>query len=89
MLYDKVKDFTRTRFTFEKGDRVFLFSDGFYDQFGGPDKKKFLRSRFNDLITETATLPVEAQQQQLEKALQEWMGTEPQVDDITVLGIEL
>ncbi|HAA12653.1 MAG TPA: hypothetical protein DCE41_13555 [Cytophagales bacterium] len=66
---------------------VYLFSDGFADQFGGPEGRKYMRARFRALLTEQAHLPMAEQIKRLQKALQDWMGTEyPQVDDILVIG---
>lgn len=84
-----MKDFTRTRFDYEAGDRFFLFSDGIYDQFGGPKGKKFLRKRLSELIQNTNDRPVDEQVRLIEKQFLKWMGDNPQVDDVSLIGIEL
>jgi serine phosphatase RsbU (regulator of sigma subunit) len=68
---------------------VYLYSDGFQDQFGGPKGKKFMSKRFRKLLAEGATLSAEAQQTRLEETLSAWLreGHEEQVDDILVMGI--
>lgn len=69
------------------GDMLYLFSDGFPDQKGGPDKKKFYYQPFKDLLTTISTSSLEDQKQKLDKAIIDWMGEIEQVDDILVMGI--
>lgn len=73
----------------EKGDMVYVFSDGYADQFGGENGKKFLYRRFRELILEVHQKDVEEQQNLLHDALQKWKGANEQVDDILVMGIRL
>ena len=71
---------------------MYLFSDGFQDQFGGNPKEKYLRHRFYDLLHQVHILPMNQQKQALETSLQEWMALYPnneQTDDILVMGIKL
>lgn len=79
--------YTNHRFGLRKGDMLYLFSDGFPDQKGGPDKKKFYYQPFKDLLTKISDLPPEQQKQQLEETINRWMGNGEQVDDILVMGI--
>ena len=73
-----------------KGDKYFLFSDGFQDQFGGVYGKKFLRKRFYSILAENAHLPFDKQKTLLSEVLNEWMGNEyDQVDDILIIGFEV
>ncbi|MCF8256686.1 MAG: tetratricopeptide repeat protein [Flavobacteriales bacterium] len=67
-------------------DRVFLYSDGFADQFGGAQDRKFGNRPFRELLLATSVLPTNEQQQQLEKTLDDWMAATSQTDDICVLG---
>ncbi len=71
----------------QKGDKLYIFSDGFHDQFGGDRDSKFLSSRFRQLLTETAIMPMEQQKQALDKAFEDWKGTTKQTDDVLVIGI--
>ena len=71
------------------GDTIYIFSDGFSDQFGGPYNKKFLIRRFQELLLKIHTLPLAAQKEELHKQLLEWMGDNSQVDDILVIGIRI
>ena len=68
---------------------LYLFSDGFPDQKGGPDKKKFYYQPFKDLLTEISVLPVDEQQLQLDETITKWIGTAEQIDDILVMGIKI
>jgi serine phosphatase RsbU (regulator of sigma subunit) len=70
-------------------DMVYVFSDGYPDQFGGPTGFKFLIKRFRELLLEIHQLPMDEQKMILETTLYDWMGAEDQVDDITVIGIKV
>jgi len=72
-----------------KGDRIFLFSDGFIDQFGWRSNKKYLKRNFKNLLLENQSVPLKAQRLLLENALNNWKGDLEQVDDIVVLGFEI
>jgi serine phosphatase RsbU (regulator of sigma subunit) len=79
--------FTNVKFTLEKGDMIYLFSDGFQDQFGGPKNKKFKSKNFRKLLSTIYHYPVNEQRLILEQTIKDWMGNEySQIDDITVLG---
>lgn len=68
-------------------DRIFLFTDGYPSQIGGPHRRKLTANRFKYLVQETATLPLLQQRAALVDFLEQWKGTIPQVDDILVVGI--
>jgi serine phosphatase RsbU (regulator of sigma subunit) len=89
VLYSDYGKFSKKEIHFEKGDVLYLASDGFQDQFGGNRDKKFLRQRFHALLTEISQMPMTVQKEVLEKRLREWMGSTVQTDDITVMGIRL
>ena len=73
----------------EKGDLVYLFSDGYADQFGGPAGKKFKSRPFKNLLQEIAGQPVDQQRQRLHQVLKDWKGDLEQVDDICVIGVRI
>lgn len=75
--------------SYKKGDMVYLFSDGYADQFGGPKGKKFMRKRFYQVLTDLSLLPIEKQKNALDMQILAWMKSENQVDDILVVGIHL
>jgi len=84
-----MKPFSQQTYTLEKGDLLYLTSDGFCDQFGGNDGKKFMRKRFKELLIEAAALPITAQCDFLKQKFLDWKGDSPQTDDISVLGWEI
>ena len=71
------------------GDRVYMFSDGFTDQFGGPKNKKFLIRRFQEKILELAKIPLNEQEKIFRDTFAEWKGKNEQIDDILIMAIEL
>jgi serine phosphatase RsbU (regulator of sigma subunit) len=71
------------------GDTIYLFSDGFADQFGGTENKKFMSKRFEELLLSIHLLPMEEQKEALFKSLNNWKGKNDQVDDILVIGIKI
>jgi serine phosphatase RsbU (regulator of sigma subunit) len=68
---------------------IYLYSDGYQDQFGGPEDKKFMKKNFRELLFQIHQQPIEAQHQHLDKTLKNWMGKGGQIDDILVLGARL
>lgn len=72
-----------------KGDMVYVFSDGYADQFGGDEGRKFLIANFKKLLIEVHTLPVDQQKEKLEQTFFDWMKYESQIDDILVVGIRI
>ena len=69
-------------------DAIYIFSDGYVDQFGGADGKKFKMRRFRHLLLNICNLPINSQRQQLYDTITNWMGDQEQVDDILVIGIK-
>lgn len=72
-----------------KGDMVYVFSDGYPDQFGGDDGRKFLIANFKKLLVEIHALPIAMQREKVEQTFFDWMKYESQLDDITVIGIRI
>lgn len=91
----EVKPFTNKVVELMPGDVVYLFTDGYADQFGGtasnhkPEGKKFLSKRLRDTFLNIHSLPMEQQCKALEKTLVDWQGLLPQVDDVLVIGIKI
>jgi serine phosphatase RsbU (regulator of sigma subunit)/Flp pilus assembly protein TadD len=73
--------------TLQKGDMIYLFSDGFPDQKGGSDKKKFYYAPFKELLLSISHLSMQEQQLRLDQTISNWIGEGEQVDDILVMGI--
>jgi serine phosphatase RsbU (regulator of sigma subunit) len=70
----------------QEDDIIYIFSDGYADQFGGTENKKFMYRRFRYLLLTIHRFPVNDQKLILEENIRTWMGTNPQVDDIMVIG---
>ncbi|MFP4555853.1 MAG: SpoIIE family protein phosphatase [Bacteroidales bacterium] len=75
--------------TVSKGDVIYVFSDGFQDQFGGERDQKYMIKRFRQLLFDIHHKPMDEQKQILESTINQWMGNYEQVDDITVIGIKV
>ncbi len=74
---------------YNPGDRIYMFSDGYIDQFGGPNGKKFMSRNFKKMILSMQDVPMKEQKEMFHQRLREWMGDLPQIDDIIVIGIQL
>jgi serine phosphatase RsbU (regulator of sigma subunit) len=75
--------------TLKKGDMVYLFTDGFPDQFGGKDSDKFLEQNFEKLLLEISKEDTSGQLNLLETAFNTWKGDNAQLDDVLVIGIRI
>jgi serine phosphatase RsbU (regulator of sigma subunit) len=73
----------------KKGNTIYLITDGFADQFGGKNGKKFKHKQLQSLLLATQHKPMEEQQSELEKVFESWKGPLDQVDDITIIGIRI
>lgn len=87
--YLNMHPFTNKTLSVFPGDTLYLFSDGFEDQFGGKKGKKFGKKRFRELLFANYNKPMKDQQKLLNTAFASWKGSLEQVDDILVLGIRL
>ena len=70
------------------GDIVYIFSDGYPDQFGGPLNKKFKYGPFKELLIRISDRSMEDQREELDQVITDWKGDDFQVDDILILGIK-
>jgi PAS domain S-box-containing protein len=80
-------DFTSTKIEIKPGDAVYYCSDGFPDQFGGPDNRKFGPRRLREIITSQSSNSMPVQKLVFEEAWMEWMGETKQTDDMLLIGI--
>lgn len=71
------------------GSMIYLYTDGYADQFGGPSGKKFKHRQLEELLVQNADQPIEEQHKQLDIAFKTWQNTLEQVDDVTVMGIRI
>lgn len=89
ILESQQKEFESSTIPIKSGDRIYLFSDGFQDQFGGPRGKKFLRKNIKSMVEEIKDRPLKEQSEAIVTTLIRWKGQLSQVDDITVIGLEV
>lgn len=73
----------------EKNDTIYLFSDGYIDQFGGEKNKKLGRVNFDQLLKEASEYPIKAQRYFLQQKIFEWMLNVDQMDDILIMGVKI
>ena len=82
------KEFATSRINILPGDSIYLFSDGYPDQFGGPNGKKFMTRNVADMLRSISHLPMMEQNKVVKHTIQEWMKNEEQIDDILICGIK-
>lgn len=87
--FEYMNDFSLNEFQLYPKDQIYMFSDGYYDQYGGPKNKKFLKKRFNKLLLDSYGMSSVKQKELLKSTIENWMGNYEQIDDITVLGITI
>jgi len=80
--------YTNSEMDLLENDMLYLFSDGYVDQFGGSENKKFMYRRFRYLLMTIYRFPVDDQKSILEENFKTWMGNSPQIDDILVIGFK-
>ncbi len=73
----------------EKGDNVYIFSDGYPDQFGGPRGRKLMYNRFREYLMDIKDQPIEEQGKELNRRLVNWQGKMDQIDDILIIGLKI
>ena len=81
--------FTAHNIKVEKGYKIYLFTDGYADQFGGPKNKKLGYKALRELIVNTSILSMDEQKNKLEQYFNNWKGKEEQIDDVCVIGINI
>lgn len=86
---DRNNKFTNHTLELDKNDVIYLFTDGFMDQFGGEFGKKFKHSRFRDLVIQNSNLDLKDQKEMLLKEFYSWKNNLEQIDDICIIGIQL
>jgi serine phosphatase RsbU (regulator of sigma subunit) len=85
----KIEPFTNHLIEIKKGDKVYMFSDGYTDQFGGELGKKFLSRNFKTLLEEICILPLKEQKKTLIETFELWKGRFEQIDDVLVIGLKI
>jgi len=88
-IYEKMDNFSTYKISVKKGDQIYMFSDGFADQFGGAGGKKFKYKPFKQLLLENCEKPMDEQILAIEKTFIEWVGIHEQTDDVLVVGVKI
>ncbi|MCD6367331.1 MAG: SpoIIE family protein phosphatase, partial [Bacteroidales bacterium] len=88
-IYYKMISFDTTEIQLQASDQIYLFSDGYADQFGGEKEKKFKYQPFKDLLLKNANKPMQQQKEALEQTFDLWKNDYEQIDDVTVVGIKI
>jgi serine phosphatase RsbU (regulator of sigma subunit)/Tfp pilus assembly protein PilF len=87
--FDNPTPYTTHDFELQKGDSVYIFSDGYVDQFGGEKGKKFKSNSFKSLLLEIQNSSMSEQKQLIDTAFEEWKGGLEQIDDVCVIGVRV
>ena len=80
---------TSNHIELQKGDIIYLFTDGYADQFGGEKGKKLTRAKFREFVLSISKLQMDQQREALLKFHNQYRSTEEQVDDICVMGVRI
>lgn len=83
------KPFTTHSLPLQSGDMIYTFSDGFPDQFGGPEGKKYTTRRLRNLLLSIAAEPLEHQRSTLENSFDIWKDNTEQLDDVLLIGVRI
>ena len=86
---EKTNSFTLNTIQLQKGDSLYLYTDGFADQFGGLKGKKFKYKQLNDLLLQNHDALLADQKTTLESTFNTWKGNLEQVDDVLLIGIKI
>ncbi|MBL4592235.1 MAG: SpoIIE family protein phosphatase, partial [Flavobacteriales bacterium] len=87
--FDYPEPYTTHSFDLQKGDTIYLFSDGYVDQFGGEKGKKFKAKAFRKLLLSVQDKTMEEQKTIIDEAFETWRGNLEQIDDVCVLGVRV
>jgi len=88
-VYIKEEPFSKQEVQLKKGDQIYLFSDGYIDQFGGEKGRKFMTKNFKKLLLSNSNMPMQKQKEILNNTFENWKGNLEQVDDVVVVGVEI
>lgn len=86
-IHYNMGDFTLQKIDLKKGDCFYIFSDGYADQFGGPDQRKFMTKQLKEVLLNISGMPMIDQGIRLNELFTEWQGDNPQIDDVTLIGV--
>jgi len=86
---ERKHSFTLQTLEINKGDIIYLFTDGYADQFGGPKGKKFKYKQLHETLLSVSALSMNEQQEKIDLAFEDWKGDIEQIDDVCIAGIRL
>ena len=86
-VHAKMVPFETQEFILEDNDLLYIFSDGYADQFGGSQSKKFFKKNLKSKLISIAELPIDQQLEKLYACFEEWKGDHEQIDDVCILGL--
>ena len=89
IYYGEKDSFTNHEINVQKGDTIYIFSDGFADQFGGPKGSKYMKYNLKNLLMEIHRKPMAEQRDILKSEFERWKGEDNQIDDVTILGVKI
>lgn len=89
LIKEETGSFTNHVFNLQKNDMLYMFSDGYVDQIGGPDNKKFFATPFRELLQSISSMDEKKQCEILDETIVKWRGSRSQIDDILVIGIRI
>jgi serine phosphatase RsbU (regulator of sigma subunit)/Tfp pilus assembly protein PilF len=87
--FDNPEPYTTNSFDLHKGDAIYIFSDGYVDQFGGEKGKKFKAQAFRELLLSIQSKPMETQKTIIDETFNSWRGDLEQIDDVCVIGVQV
>ena len=87
--FDNYENYTTHTFGLKQGDSIYIFSDGYVDQFGGEKEKKFKSKAFKHLLLSIQDKTMLEQKVILDKSFEDWRGSLDQVDDVCVIGLRI
>ena len=85
----KERIFTNYNIDIDKGDMLYMFTDGYYDQFGGEDGKRLTKNKFKSILLNISDLKISEQKEKLKTHFNNWKTDSEQIDDVTVIGIRI
>ncbi len=87
--FENPEPYTTHSFDLEKGDAIYIFSDGYVDQFGGERGKKFKSKAFRELLLSIQDKDMEEQKKSIDETFETWIGDLEQIDDVCVIGVRV
>jgi ligand-binding sensor domain-containing protein/serine phosphatase RsbU (regulator of sigma subunit) len=89
IVMDPKKKFSNHEINIQKNDTFYIFSDGYADQFGGPNGRKFRYKQFKELLVTANKSPMEKQKDIIDTAIRNWQGEIEQIDDMVIMGVKI